>query len=200
MIEKFNDVEVRSSGVIYNSTFEQIKKMYAVDPELAGELAISAIEIILTDQISSDDPMVDMLLTPAKVINDSNVFKYEMKKQASKDKKVREMKLEEIADLFYNKGAKQREIAERLGLAQQTVSYRLGIIRSKHPELIPREGNETANLPKNESLPKNLPTNSDVYQNTNFTNFTKNENLVSLSDKENFSKNPSQSGKNFFDF
>lgn len=200
MIEKFNDVEVRSSGVIYNSTFEQIKKMYAVDPELAGELAISAIEIILTDQISSDDPMVDMLLTPAKVINDSNVFKYEMKKQASKDKKVRDMKLEEIADLFYNKGAKQREIAERLGLAQQTVSYRLGIIRSKHPELIPREGNETANLPKNESLPKNLPTNSNVYQNTNFTNFTKNENLVSLSDKENFSKNPSQSGKNFFDF
>lgn len=200
MIEKFNDVEVRSSGVIYNSTFEQIKKMYAVDPELAGELAISAIEIILTDQISSDDPMVDMLLTPAKVINDSNVFKYEMKKQASKDKKVRDMKLEEIADLFYNKGAKQREIAERLGLAQQTVSYRLGIIRSKHPELIPREGNETANLPKNESLPKNLPTNSDVYQNTNFTNFTKNENLVSLSDRENFSKNPSQSGKSFFDF
>jgi hypothetical protein len=174
--------------------------MYAVDPELAGELAISAIEIILTDQISSDDPMVDMLLTPAKVINDSNVFKYEMKKQASKDKKVRDMKLEEIADLFYNKGAKQREIAERLGLAQQTVSYRLGIIRSKHPELIPHEGNETANLPKNESLPKNLPTNPDFYQNTKDTNFTKNENLVSLSDKENFSKNPSQSGKNFFDF
>ena len=196
MIEKFNDVEVRSSGVIYNSTFEQIKKMYAVDPELAGELAISAIEIILTDQISSDDPMVDMLLTPAKVINDSNVFKYEMKKQASKDKKVRDMKLEEIADLFYNKGAKQREIAERLGLAQQTVSYRLGIIRSKHSELIPREGNETAS----ECLPKNLPTNSDFYQNTKDTNFTKNENLVSLSDRENFSKNPSQSGKSFFDF
>ena len=171
--------------------------MYAVDPELAGELAISAIEIILTDQISSDDPMVDMLLTPAKVINDSNVFKYEMKKQASKDKKVRDMKLEEIADLFYNKGAKQREIAERLGLAQQTVSYRLGIIRSKHPELIPREGNETATLPKNECLPKNLPTNLDVYQNTNFT---KKEDLVSLSDRENFSKNPSQSGKSFFDF
>ncbi len=170
--------------------------MYAVDPELAGELAISAIEIILTDQISSDDPMVDMLLTPAKVINDSNVFKYEMKKQASKDKKVRDMKLEEIADLFYNKGAKQREIAERLGLAQQTVSYRLGIIRSKHPELIPREGNETAS----ECLPKNLPTNSDFYQNTKDTNFTKNENLVSLSDRENFSKNPSQSGKSFFDF
>jgi len=62
--------------------------------------------------------MIDMLLTPAKVINDNNVFKYELKKQASKDKKVRDMKLEEIADLFYNKGVRQREIAERFGLTQ----------------------------------------------------------------------------------
>lgn len=197
MIEKFNEVEVRNSGVVYNSVFEQIKKMYAVDPEMAGELAISAIELILTDQISSDEPMIDMLLTPAKVINEGNVFKYEMKKQASKDKKVREQKLEEIADLFYNKGARQREIAERLGLTQQTVSYRLGIIRTKHPELIPREGNETATLPKNECLPKNLQTNLDVYQNTKNT---KNEVLVNQSDKEMFVKNPSQSGKTFFDF
>ena len=197
MIEKFNEVEVRNSGVVYNSVFEQIKKMYAVDPEMAGELAISAIELILTDQISSDEPMIDMLLTPAKVINEGNVFKYEMKKQASKDKKVREQKLEEIADLFYNKGAKQREIAERLGLTQQTVSYRLSIIRTKYPELIPCEGNETANLPKNECLPKNSQTNLDVYQNTKNT---KNENLVIQSDKEMFVKNPSQSGKTFFDF
>ena len=197
MIEKFNEVEVRNSGVVYNSVFEQIKKMYAVDPEMAGELAISAIELILTDQISSDEPMIDMLLTPAKVINEGNVFKYEMKKQASKDKKVREQKLEEIADLFYNKGARQREIAERLGLTQQTVSYRLSIIRTKHPELIPHKGNETANLPKNECLPKNLQTNLDIYQNTKNT---KNENLVIQSDKEMFVKNPSQSGKTFFDF
>ncbi|MBO7210991.1 MAG: hypothetical protein J6V44_08265 [Methanobrevibacter sp.] len=48
MIECFNDVEVRSSGVIMSSVFEQVKKMYAVDPDMAGELAISAIELVLT--------------------------------------------------------------------------------------------------------------------------------------------------------
>ena len=43
MIEMFNDVPMRDSGIIYNSVFEQIKKLYSVDPEKAGELAISAI-------------------------------------------------------------------------------------------------------------------------------------------------------------
>ena len=84
MIELFNEVEVRGSGVVYSSTFEQIKKMYGVDPEKAGELAISAIELVLTGQISSDDVMVDMLLAPARIINDGNVAKYEMKKENSK--------------------------------------------------------------------------------------------------------------------
>ena len=49
MIEYFNDVEVRDSAVIMSSVFEQVKKMYAMDPEMAGELAISAIELVLTD-------------------------------------------------------------------------------------------------------------------------------------------------------
>lgn len=73
MIEQFNNVEVRSSGIIMSSVFDQIRKMHAMDPEMAGELAISAIELVLTGQISSDDAMIDMLLAPAKVINDHNV-------------------------------------------------------------------------------------------------------------------------------
>jgi hypothetical protein len=48
MIEMFNEVEMRDSGIIYNSVLEQIRKLYAVDPERAGELAISAIELTLT--------------------------------------------------------------------------------------------------------------------------------------------------------
>ena len=62
MIQEFNQVEIQKSGVIYNSVLEQIKRMYLVDPEQAGELAISAIELVLTGQISSDDIMIDMLL------------------------------------------------------------------------------------------------------------------------------------------
>ena len=160
MIEYFNDVEVRGSGVIMSSVFEQVKKMYAVDPDMAGELAISAIELVLTGQFSSDDAMIDMLLAPAKVINDHNVQRYENRKEGSKNKKIKDMKLDEIAEMLQN-GMKQKEIAERLHISQQTVSYRMGLIRTQYPELMQQRGTETAIL----------QTNSNVYQNTNsFTN------------------------------
>ena len=160
MIEYFNDVEVRGSGVIMSSVFDQVKKMYAMDPDMAGELAISAIELVLTGQISSDDAMIDMLLAPAKVINDHNVQRYENRKEGSKNKKIKDMKLDEIAEMLQN-GMKQKEIAERLHISQQTVSYRMGLIRTQYPELMQQRGTETATL----------QTNSNVYQNTNsFTN------------------------------
>jgi predicted transcriptional regulator len=186
MIEMFNDVEVRNTGLIYSSTFEQIKKMYAVDPEKAGELAISAIELVLTGQISSDDIMVDMLLAPAKAINDNNVAKYESKVENSRQKKIREMKLAEIAEM-YQKGFKQREIAERLHLSQQIVSYRIGVIKTTYPDLLQPEGTQTAQI------------NSDVYKNTNSlqknlqteyknTNDTKKQNSVQICEEEEFVK------------
>lgn len=204
MIENFNDVEIRGTGLVLSSMFEQIKKMYAVDPEMAGELAISAIELVLTGQISSNDAMIDMLLAPAKVINDNNVQKYEAKKEGNKSKKIKDMRLDSIAEL-YKLGLTQKEIAEKMGLTQQTVSYRLGLIKTNYQELlrddpvlqtnldvyqntndqekmfVERE-NENGAEPvlqtfykQTESLPKNLQTNLDIYQNTKNT---KNENLV----------------------
>lgn len=143
MIEQFKDVDVRGSGVIYASTFEQIKKMYAVDPEKAGELAISAIEMVLTGQISTDDYMIDMMLTTAKAVNENNVAKYESRVEGARQKKVRDLKLAEIADLL-RAGWKQREIGEKLGMSQQNISYRIGVIRSSYPELLQPEVTETA--------------------------------------------------------
>ena len=160
MIETFNDVEVRKSGVVYNSTFEQIKKMYAVDPEKAGELAISAIELILTAQISSDDVMIDMLLAPAKVVNEGNIFKYDQKVENAKEKKIIEWKLREIVEL-QNLGLKQREIGEKLGISQQLVSYRISYIIANHPELL------QTNLQNTNILQKD----TKEIQNTNSTNF-----------------------------
>lgn len=64
MINKFlTDNYFADSGVIYSWQFEQIKKLYKINPEQAGELAISAIELALTGKISSDDYMIDILLT-----------------------------------------------------------------------------------------------------------------------------------------
>lgn len=156
MIEMFNEVDVRGSGVIYASTFEQIKKMYAVDPEKAGELAISAIEMVLTGQISTDDYMIDMMLTTAKAVNENNVAKYESRVESARQKKVRDLNLAEIAELL-RAGWKQREIGEKLGMSQQNVSYRIGVIRSSYPELLQPEVTETA-YKQNEILQTDLQT------------------------------------------
>lgn len=185
MIEMFNEVDVRGSGVIYASTFEQIKKMYAVDPEKAGELAISAIEMVLTGQISTDDYMIDMMLTTAKAVNENNVAKYESRVESARQKKVRDLKLAEIADLL-RAGWKQREIGEKLGMSQQNVSYRIGVIRSSYPELLQPEGTETA-YKQNEILQTDLQTvqtaqkdlqtrlyDKDTNDTNNFTNGTNN--------------------------
>ena len=190
MIEMFNDVEVRNTGLIYSSTFEQIKKMYAVDPEKAGELAISAIELVLTGQISSDDIMVDMLLAPAKAINDNNVAKYESKVENSRQKKIREMKLAEIAEM-YQKGFKQREIAERLHLSQQIVSYRIGVIKTTYPDLLQPEVTQTAQtVYKNtNNLQTEYKKEEEILQTTyKNTNDTKKQNSVQICEEEEFVK------------
>lgn len=168
MIDVFNEVEIRPTGVVHESTFQQIKKMYLVDPEKAGELAISAIELILTDQISSDDVMIDMLLTPAQIVNDNNVSKYEMKMENSKQKKIRDMKLVEIAEMM-KQGLKQKEIAQRIGTTQQNISYRVGVIRTQYPDLLLPQGTETANDTNGTNLYKNkICTNGTNDTNKNF--------------------------------
>jgi hypothetical protein len=135
MIEQFKDNEIRNSGIIYSSTFEQIKKLYAMDPEQAGEFAIAAIELVLTGEISSDDYYIELMLEPTKKLNENNHSKYDSKKENAKLKKMTDMKLDKIAELI-NAGLKQSQVGEKLGLSQQMISYRLGIIRTQYPELL----------------------------------------------------------------
>lgn len=157
MIEIFKDNEVRNSGVIYSSTLEQIKQLYAVDPEQAGELAISAIELVLTGDISTDDYMINMMLTPMRRLNEINVAKYETKVENQRQKKIQEMKLDKVAELLKN-GFTQKEIGERLGMSQQNVSYRVGLLKKSYPELL-------------QTNDQNFTKIQTVYKNTNDENF-----------------------------
>lgn len=192
MIEKFNDVEIRSSGLIFNSVLEQIKELYQYDPDQAGELAISAIELVLTGDISSDDVNIKIMLAPLRKINEVNVAKYETKVENKKQKKIVEMKLDKIAEMV-NGGYKQREIGERLGLSQQVISYRVDMIKKSYPELLQK------NLTKIQESAQNFCTkiqkdstkiqeNLQKNKNTKIQNFvqicTKEENFVQNSDKE----------------
>lgn len=135
MIEMFKDNEVRPSGLVFSSVLEQIKELHQYDPEQAGELAISAIELILTGDISSDDVNIKIMLAPLRKITEVNVTKYETKVENKRQKKIAEMKLDKIADLLAA-GYKQREIGERLGISQQTASYRIDVIKKNYPELL----------------------------------------------------------------
>ena len=150
MIEMFKDNEIRTSGLVYNSVFEQIKELYEYNPEQAGELAISAIELVLTGDISSDDVMVRMMLKPMQ--------------------KISEMKLDKIAELLAA-GYKQREIGERLGLSQQMVSYRINTIKMKYPELLQTDSTKIQTNSTN-TLQKNKDT-----KDTNFVQICTNKNV-----------------------
>lgn len=198
MIEQFKDNEIRNTGVIYSSVLEQIKSLYEFDPEQAGELAISAIELILTGDISSDDINIKVMLAPIKKLNEMNVSKYDNKVENQRQKKIAEMKLDMIAELW-NSGLKQREIGERLGLSQQTVSYRIDVIKKKYPELL------TKTQTNSQEVGTKIQT---THKNTKKQNFvqtcTNSENFVQKSDEESAEPErkltPEEARKAAFDF
>ena len=183
MIEQFNEIEMRNSGLIYNSTFNQIKQLYAMDPDLAGELAISAIELVLTGGISSDDPMISLMLEPMKKINENNQVKYDNKVESSRQKKITELNLLPIAEMM-NAGFTQKQMGEKLHMTQQNISYRVNVIRTKYPELLNGTNtlqtvqtkntntSQTVQIVQTDSTDKPDDTNTSQTVQTDFTNST----------------------------
>ena len=209
MIEFFKDSEMRNSGIVYNSTLEQIKQLYEVDTELAGELAISAIELVLTGDISSDDMMINMMLQPMRKINQNNHIKYDNKVESAKEKRKIEMKLDKIAALA-NAGLRQREIGEKLGLSQQMVSYRMNVIKSSYPELLNGFTNilqtkqeNTKDFTNNTNTLQNFCENvckneeSECHESDNFTN-TLQTNQIFTKDFTNDTKEIQNTNKKMF--
>ena len=143
MIKEFNEVKIHDSGIIYQSVFEQIKKLHEKEPERAGDLAISAIEMVLTGQVSTDDYLLEIMLETSKVVSEKKREQYEKKKEGKATKRIEELKLAEIADLW-SCGKTQGEIGKELGLTQQAVSYRLNIIRNKYAELLEQKSEEAS--------------------------------------------------------
>ena len=135
MVKEFKDSQVRKSGVIYESTWEQIKKLYSQNPEMAGELAISVIEQTLTGDISSTDFMIQIVCEGLKPINQNAQQKYDNRVKSNKEHKRETQQLDKIVELI-DRGKTQEEIGKILGISRQTVSNRIKIIREEYPELI----------------------------------------------------------------
>ena len=114
--------------------------MHAQDPVKAGELAMAAIELILTGQSSSDDYMIEIALQPLIVIRDRNEDDYNAKQEATRLKKMENDRLKEIAQLHLE-GMTQAQIGAKIGVSQQIISNRLRIIRKDYPELLQTDTN-----------------------------------------------------------
>ena len=142
MIQRFNDVEAANSGVVFESNFKQIKQLYSMDKEKAGELAISIIEMALTKQCSSDDPWVRMMLANFEESAKRNIKRYQSKVEKTKEVKMDKYQLREIAEMW-NEGMTQAEIGEALGISRQTVNSRINnMIKTEFPELLDRVSSE----------------------------------------------------------
>lgn len=136
MISKFKNNEARKSAVIYRSNFEQVKELYEDDREMAGELAISIMELVLTGEVSTDNKYIRLMLKNLEVSAQNNKLKYEAKENNTRLEKVEKYRLDEIAEML-NQGVSQAEIAKVLGVSRQTINRRLNeMIRPEFPELL----------------------------------------------------------------
>lgn len=135
MIPYFKDNEIRTSGVIHNAVLDQIKLLYEENAELAGELAISAVELVLTGDMSTNNIMIKTMLAQAKRVAEADKEKYERAVEAKKSKAIIDNKLDKVAE-YALMGLTQAQIGERLGISQQSVSKKMGVIRRDYPELL----------------------------------------------------------------
>ena len=135
MIKAFKENEVRDTGVVNKGMFEQVKRLFnSGNPELAGELAISLIELVLTGEYSSDDFMVQLVMDNHEIIANKHIKEYDKKVEASRVAKAEKLELYEIAKMLKN-GFTQEQIAKVLGITQGTVSKRIKLMRAEYPEI-----------------------------------------------------------------
>lgn len=143
MIANLKDTPMRTSGVIYQSALQQLRMLFPKDPQLAGELAISIIELTLTGEISSDDLTIQLATENLRNVVKNNQEKYDKTKETKRQSKIQEYKLDTIADLL-KKGKSQSDIAKLLGVNKQTISYRINnMIKPNYPELLFDVGDES---------------------------------------------------------
>jgi DNA-binding XRE family transcriptional regulator len=109
--------------------------LYTDNPEMAGELAISAIELVLTGDMSTNNTMIKALLASSKRITEVEKEKYDKSVELKRNKAITDGKLDVVAEMTCA-GYSQKQIGERLGISQQSVSKKLGLIRTTYPELL----------------------------------------------------------------
>lgn len=132
MIE-FKDLPIRDTASIMKGQFEQVKLLYAQNPVLAGELAISMMEQALCLDYSCTDFTVQLVLKNYENLVEKKAEKYDARKNAAVE--AQKDALRPIAELLLQ-GKTQIAIAKELGIPKSTINDRVKKIRSEFPELL----------------------------------------------------------------
>lgn len=141
MIEKFKEAPcLKNSGIIYSDSYKSAKELYELDPLRGGELAMTILELVMTGDFSSDDPMFKIILNPLITATAKSDENYKKKVAEGKYKDIEENMLDKIAE-YYNQGLTQQQISIKLNgtITQQTVGNRIRKIKEKYPEMLNEE-------------------------------------------------------------
>lgn len=145
---------VRITGVIRNGMYNQIKELQKTDPILAGELAISYFEQILTGEVESKNPVIQALVSGFEPIVKNDQKKYDKKVESAQEKRIEKLQLREIAGFLAAGNMTYEQIGKRLGVQKSAVSKRIKILKEEFPFLM-QETNENEALQTWETLDEN---------------------------------------------
>ena len=203
MIANFKDTPMRPTGVIYQSALQQIKMLHEKDPILAGELAESIIELTLTGDTSTKDLTILLALENLRSVVKNNQEKYDKTREAKQQNKIKEYKLDIIAEMLLQ-GKSQVEIAKELGVNKQTINYRINnMIKPNYPELLEHQSNKIFDQGGNESkkfFDENATSQTKFFTDGGNESKKSDESLKNfLTEGSNQSKKSDESNKNSFD-
>ena len=191
MIKAIDLTNARDSAVIYRSVLEQINMFVETDKDLAGELAIAAIQTVLCGETNSDNPVVQAMIMPVRQSAEKNYERYARTCESKRTKKIMDKRLDEIAELRL-KGKSIRDIAAQLNIPQTTVFNRWNLIQSDYPELLgetPRSICSTFSTYENENENViDIETESESVIDTESVNDTENERENERENESNLSR------------
>lgn len=189
MITEFDYENCRESSILYKTAYKQIARKYQRGKyEEAAELAVAYFQVMLQGYTTTDDEDIQDLVEPYAAMSKKANERYSRKVEREKNKQIEDLQLHEIAGMLED-GESYVTIADTLGIQKSTVSYRVGVMKDKYPELLENvgDGNTVDTVRNVRTVRNNDNDNDNDNDNVNENvNDKENENdKVKVKEKEN---------------
>ena len=136
MITEFDYENCRESSILYKTAYKQVARKYQRGKyEEAAELAVAYFQVMLQGYTTTDDEDIQDLVEPYAAMSKKANERYSRKVEREKNKQIEDLQLCEIAQMLKD-GKSYGTIADTLGVVKGTITYRVGIMRDKYPELL----------------------------------------------------------------